>query len=201
MLIRSTGRRPRLRLPTAAVAVAALLATASCGASGEQSSADTETLSLAVQNTPNSFDPAQLLSGTQAYVWSALYDTLLTVDNKGELQPNAAESWAYSGDRKTLTLKLRQGMTFTCGAPVTAAAVKATLDRTLSTPGPNSFTVASIESVDAPDERTVVLHLKEPDGALLRSLAAAVGVIGDPKTLDTERTALNPVGSGPYVPS
>ncbi|MEV5828730.1 ABC transporter substrate-binding protein [Spirillospora sp. NPDC052242] len=199
MLIRSTGRRLPLRLSTAVAAAAALLATASCAASGEQSSTDTETLSLAVQNTPNSFDPAQLLSGTQAYVWSAIYDTLLSVDNKGELQPNAAESWAYSGDRKTLTLKLRDGMTFSSGAPVTAAAVKATLERTLSTPGPNSFTVASVESVDAPDARTVVLHLKGPDGALLRSLAGAVGVIGDPKTLDTERTALNPVGSGPYV--
>ncbi|GGV29353.1 peptide ABC transporter substrate-binding protein [Actinomadura cremea] len=199
MLIRFTARGARTRLLTAVAAVAALLATASCGASGEQSSTDPETLSLAVQNTPNSFDPAQLLSGTQAFVWSAVYDTLLIVDNKGELQPNAAESWAYSDDRKTLTLKLRDGMTFSSGAPVTAAAVKTTLERTLSTPGPNSFTVASIESVGAPDERTVVLRLKEPDGALLRSLAAAVGVIGDPATLGTERTALNPVGSGPYV--
>lgn len=171
MLIRSTGRR--LRLLAAMVAVAALSATVSCGASGEQSSTDAKTLSLAVQNTPNSFDPAQLLSGTQAYVWSAVFDTLLTVDNKGELQPNAAESWAYSDGRKTLTLKLREGMTFTSGTPVTAAAVKATLERTLATPGPNSFTVASIETVETPDEHTVVLRLKEPDGALLRSLAGA----------------------------
>ncbi|RSN72015.1 MULTISPECIES: ABC transporter substrate-binding protein [Actinomadura] len=199
MLIRPTGQRPPLRLPAAVAAVAALLATASCGASGGRPPADAGTLSLAVQNTPNSFDPAQLLSGTQSYVWSALYDTLLTVDNKGELKPNAAESWAYSDDRETLTLTLREGMTFSGGAPVTAAAVKATLERTLSTPGPNSFTVASIDSVDAPDARTVVLHLKAPDGALLRSLAAAAGVIGDPETLDAERTALDPVGSGPYV--
>ncbi|MFV2214398.1 ABC transporter substrate-binding protein [Actinomadura sp. LOL_016] len=52
---------------------------------------------------------------------------------------------------------------------------------------------------DGRDERTVVLRLKEPDAALTHSLATTVGVIGDPKTLDTGRTALDPVGSGPYV--
>ncbi|GGV29398.1 peptide ABC transporter substrate-binding protein [Actinomadura cremea] len=195
MRIRPTG----WRLALTTVAVAAVLTTASCGASAEQSSADATTLSLAVQGAPNSFDPAHLVDGTQSYVWSAVYDTLLLVDNKGELKPNAAESWNYSDDGKTLTLKLRRGMTFSSGAPVTSAAVKATLERTMSTPGPNQFRLSAVETVETPDERTVALRLKEPDGALPHSLATAVGVIGDPKTLEAERTALNPVASGPYV--
>ncbi|TDC98360.1 ABC transporter substrate-binding protein [Actinomadura sp. 7K507] len=199
MRIRSSGRRLRPRALTAVAATAALLATGSCGGSGGESSTGTKTLTLAIQGAPNSFDPAQLMSGTQAYVWGAVFDTLLVVDDKGELQPNAAESWSYSDDRKTLTLKLRDGMTFSTGASVTSAAVKATLERTMSTPSPNQFKLSAVKSVEAPDERTVVLGLKEPDGALLHSLAMAVGVIGDPKTLDAERTALNPVGSGPYV--
>ncbi|MFD0899305.1 ABC transporter substrate-binding protein [Actinomadura sediminis] len=195
MRIRSTGRRPALT----ALAAAAVLATASCGASGERPAAAAATLSIAVQGAPNSFDPALLVDGTQAYVWSAVYDTLLMVDNKGELRPNAAESWNYSDDGKALTLKLRQGMTFSGGAPVTSAAVKTTLERTMSKPGPNRFRLSAVETVETPDERTVVLRLKEPDGALPHSLATTIGVIGDPKTLEAERTALDPVGSGPYV--
>ncbi|MEV5828724.1 ABC transporter substrate-binding protein [Spirillospora sp. NPDC052242] len=195
MRIRSTGRRRALT----ALAAAAVVATASCGAPGGRSSADAATLSLAVQGAPNSFDPAQLVDGTQSYVWSAVYDSLLMVDNEGELKPNAAESWNHSDDGKTLTLKLRQGMTFSSGDPVTSAAVKATLERTMATPGPNRFRLAAVETVETPDERTIVLRLKEPDGALTHALATTVGVIGDPKTLDTERTALDPVGSGPYV--
>lgn len=195
MRIRSTGRR----LALTALAATAVLTTASCGASAEQSAADATTLTLAVQGAPNSFDPVELTDGTQAYVWSSVYDTLLRYDNKGELQPNGAKSWSYSDDRKTLTLKLQDGMTFSTGDPVNSAAVKATLERTMKEPGQNQFKLAAVESVEAPDESTVVLHLKEPDAALLHAFTMAVGVIGDPKTLDSERTALNPVGSGPYV--
>jgi peptide/nickel transport system substrate-binding protein len=45
----------------------------------------------------------------------------------------------------------------------------------------------------------VVIELSAPDPALLTNLAFATGVIGDPKTLNDKRTALDPVGSGPYV--
>ncbi len=196
---RSSGRRMRPRVLTSVAAMAAILATASCGASDGRSSADGRTLTLAVQGAPNSFDPVELTDGTQAYVWSSVYDTLLTYDNKGELRPNAAESWSYSDDRETLTLKLQDGMTFSTGDPVDSAAVKATLERTMKEPGPNRFKLAAVESVEAPDASTVVLNLEKPDATLLHALTMAVGVIGDPKTLDSERTALDPVGSGPYV--
>ncbi|XVQ15026.1 ABC transporter substrate-binding protein [Spirillospora sp. CA-255316] len=199
MRIRPPGSRLRSRILTLTAAAAALLATAACGAGSQGSSADATTLSLAVQGAPNSLDPAQLVEGQQAYVWNSVYDTLLYADNKGRLQPNAATSWNYSDDARTLTLKLRQGMAFSSGAKVNAAAVKATLERSIATPGPNRFKFSSIASVQAPDDLTVVIKLKKPDGALLSSLSMAAGVIGDPATLNDPATKLTPVGSGPYV--
>ncbi|MQA33765.1 ABC transporter substrate-binding protein [Modestobacter roseus] len=204
MRTRTTGSRRTGRRLTAAFGVAAVLTTAACGGdsdssgSGGSQSGDAS-LALAINAQPATLDPAQLAEGQQAYLWTSIYDTLLTLDNEGQLQPNAAESWEYSADGRTLTLKLRDGMTFSSGDPVTAEAVRATLERTRTTPGQQQGKLAAVESVEAPDDSTVVLNLSEPDSSLLVNLAQAAGVIGDPATIENEDSVLDPVGSGPYV--
>lgn len=191
-------RSRKARWTVTAVVVAALLPLTSCGAPAS-TPPGSATLTLGVQAPPNSFDPVQLLEGQQMYIWSAIYDTLLYSDNDAVLRPNAAESWQYSDDARKLTLKLRSGMKFSSGAPVTAAAVKTTIDRTKTTPGPLQSNLGSLQSVEAPDDGTVVLNLSRPDPNLLGSLAQGNGVIGDPATLTSPNTALDPVGSGPYT--
>ncbi|MFC4376221.1 ABC transporter substrate-binding protein [Nocardia halotolerans] len=201
MLSKSLRSRVRTGLFTALVTVVTLSTATACGtdqSSGPSGSSD-GTLSVAIQGTPNSFDPAQLLEGQQAYVWAGIFDTLLYLDNDGKLQPNAAESWQISDDAKTVTLRLRSGMTFSSGAPVNAAAVKATMDRTKSTAGTMQNWLRSVNAIRTPDDHTVVLELARPDAGLLPSLAMGPGVIGDPATMSEARTALNPVGSGPYT--
>src|SRR3712207_8140627 len=49
----------------------------------------------------------------------------------------------------------------------------------------------SVASVEAPDDRTVVINLTEPDAALLTALAFGAGVIGDPATFEDPATALD----------
>jgi peptide/nickel transport system substrate-binding protein len=199
--MRSPLRRPRL-LRAAAITAAATVAMslAACAPGSEEPGApESAEMTLAMTGIPPSLDPAQLDLGASTYVWGSVFDTLLYLDNSGEIQPNAAESWEYSDDALTLTFTLREGMTFSTGDPVDAEAVKATLERTQATPGARSGDLAQVESIEAPDDRTVVLHLSAPAPALLTNLSSGTGVIGDPATLDTERTALDPVGSGPYV--
>lgn len=199
MRIRHPHPRSHVRALAALGAAAALLASSACDSqSTGASSSSSTTLAIAIYGTPNSFDPTQLLEGQQTYIWDSVYDTLLIQDNKGELRPGAAQSWHYSSDVRTLTLKLRTGMKFSSGTPVDATAVKATLERIGATPGPNQGVLASVASVEAPDATTVVIKLKRPDGSLLTSLSTAAGVIGDPKTMTSKSAALNPVGSGPY---
>ncbi|MDG9724372.1 ABC transporter substrate-binding protein [Streptomyces sp. DH41] len=192
----------RLRFLTAAATVAVLLTTAACSDDGAQSdkSSKTAKLSIAIQGTPPSLEPNRIDAGQSAYIWRSLYDTLLYVDNRGKVQPNAAERYEYSEDRLTLTLTLRKGMTFSSGAPVNAGAVKATLERTLEEPGPNQADLNNVvASVEAPEELSVVIKLKQPDGSLLWQLAAIGGVIADPATMTQKRSATDPVGSGPYT--
>lgn len=190
----------RSRVLTAIGAAATLLVASACGSGGTDSSeGGNGELSIAIQAPPGSFELAQLDGGQSSYLWSSLYDTLLYTDNKGQIQPNAGESHSYSGDRETLTLKLRKGMTFRSGTPVDAAAVKASLDHIRTTPGPNQAGLASIASVGTPDESTVAIKLKHADGALLANLSRVNGAIGDPAAMKRPDAATDPVGSGPYT--
>lgn len=187
-----------VRILAAVTVLVTLSALTACGA--EQSATPgTATLTVAIQTTPSSLDPAQLNDTEQGYLWSSLYDTLLQTDNTGKLQPNAAESWSYTGGGRTLTMKLRSGMTFSSGAPVNAAAVKSTIERTKATPGQVQGLLSTVTAVQAPDDGTVVFELSRPDAGLLPALAMGAGVIADPATVNQDRTALNPVGSGPYT--
>lgn len=201
MLCNSLRSRVRTGLFTALVAVVTLSTATACGTeqpSGPAGSRD-GLLSFAIQGVPNSFDPAQLIEGQPPYVWASIFDTLLYLDNDGKLQPNAAERWEISDDARRVTLYLRAGMTFSSGAPVNAAAVKTTMERTKKTPGPMQGWLEQVDTIQTPDDRTVVLSLSRPDAGLLPALAMGPGVIGDPATLDQDRTALDPVGSGPYT--
>ncbi|XVQ14489.1 ABC transporter substrate-binding protein [Spirillospora sp. CA-255316] len=200
MSIAPTPLRRRSRMVAATAAAATLLPAAACGG-GESSDSpsSSDKLSISIQGPPSSFDLTRIDAGQASYIWSALYDTLLYTDNKGQIRPNAAERFEYSDDRRTLTLTLRKGMAFRSGTPVNAAAVKASLDRGRTTPGPNQAGLAKVGSVATSGDLTVVVSLKSPDGALLGNLASVNGVIGDPATMTQPSTATDPVGSGPYT--
>jgi len=193
-------RKSRLLLGLALSVAAALVATG-CSPSTPDAPAAPETnlLAIGVQAPPNSLDPAQLHDGQQRYVWASIYDTLLLSENDGTISGGAAESWEYSDDALTLTLTLRDGMTFSSGADVDAEAVKVTLERTRDTAGPQQNNLSAIDSIDTPDPLTVVLNLSRTDPNLLVALSYGAGVITDPATIDSDTLALDPVGSGPYT--
>lgn len=200
-----SNKTPRRLTIGAAVAIVGLALTG-CGGASEPNTDNTQgakatdaKLAFAVQAPPNSFDPAQLHDGTQRFVWGSIYDTLIYNDNDGKLQPSAAKSWEYSDDARKLTLKLRDDMKFSDGDPVTSKAVKVTLERTKNTAGPQQSNLGAVESIDTPDDHTAVLNLNRPDPNLLVALAFGSGVIADPDTINDVKSALDPVGSGPYV--
>lgn len=206
MSIFRTDRQPfRLALLPAALLATALVLSGCSGSPEPASDASTapveeKDLAVAAFSGPNSLDPAQVVDGQQMFVWSSVLDTLLRKDPQtGELQPGAAESWEYNEDGTELTLKLREGMTFSSGDPVTADAVAQTMLRSKATPGSVQSRLAAVEDVVATDELTVVVSFAQFDPQFVDNLAQGPGVIGDPATMDEERTATDPVGSGPFT--
>jgi len=137
---------------------------------------------------------------THGSVRRAIFDTLLYKENgTGELTPGAAESWNYNEDGTELTLEIREGMTFSDGDAVDAQAVAATMQRTMNTPGAVQAKFAEVAEVSAVDDDTVVVRFEQHDPQFLPNLALGAGAIGDPDTIDEERTSTDPVGSGPYT--
>jgi ABC-type transport system substrate-binding protein len=187
-----------------AVAVAAITAlslgacTSSNGSSNTPgASSENKTLRLATGGAPATFKIGAWAGG-EAYLFLSVYDTVVGRDLEGKVVPGLAESWTYSDDAKTLTLKIRTGQTFSNGEPVDAAAVVASLEAARKGTA-SAQTLASITEVKTSDATTVVISLARPDAALLPILASTSGAVGAPKVLTAESSQLEPVGSGAYT--
>jgi peptide/nickel transport system substrate-binding protein len=88
-----------------------------------------------------------------------------------EIEPLLAESYEVK-DSLTYEFHLRRGVKFHNGREMTSADVKYSIERVLDpdTGSPWKAYVESVESIDTPDDYTVVLHLKEPFSPLLSYL-------------------------------
>jgi len=158
---------------------------------------------------PKSLDPATVTAVNDFRILMNIYDGLVRYkDGALEVEPALAESWTISDDGKTYTFKLRDGVSFHDGSPLTAEAVKFNFDRMLDEehpyhdtgPFPLSFFFSAIEEVKAPDPRTVVFTLNEPYAPFLSNLAYPTGLIVSPDAVKEhgENFGRNPSGTGPF---
>ena len=136
---------------------------------------------------------------------AAIFDTMTTLDDKGEAAPKLALSWTHSDDFRTWTFKLRPGVKFQDGTPFNAQAVKENFDRQKDPANKCrcAFYIAFINDVQAPDELTVVYNLKDPSVNLpaLLTLQSSNNVVQSPTAWKTKGDDYNrnPVGTGPYI--
>lgn len=155
----------------ASTAVAALM----IGSAGF-STASAET--VVTMNTVQIFgtiDPAKISDYTDYMAAVNLYDGLVTVDSKGNLVPELAESWSMSPDAKEATFKLRADAKFSDGSPVTAADVVYTVDRLLKiNQGPATLFAGVLKpgSVTAVDDKTVKFKLEKTFAPFLTTVPA-----------------------------
>jgi len=184
------------------VAVAAALALALTGCVGGGSGgggSKNESLSIGALVDVVSFDPSQSDVGHYMQYLQPAYDTLIWLDDQGELQPMLATSWEYTDAGNTvLELKLREGVEFSDGTPLTADAVIASLKRFQASTGPRASALASVADFEAVDDTTVRLTLSTPDPALTHNLALVAGMITNPAVADADLASV-PAGTGPYV--
>jgi peptide/nickel transport system substrate-binding protein len=107
---------------------------------------------------------------------------------------------------KTYTFKIRTGVKFHDGTPLTSADVKATYDKIINPPKgvPSSRKAffSMVDSVTAPDATTVVFKLKYPSGAFIPALATPFNFVYSKKDLDThgyDWHKKNVNGTGPFM--
>lgn len=127
-----------------------------------------------------------------------VYESLVRIDDDGEIQPALAASWELSEDRRTYTFRLRPGVTFSNGEPLTAESVKFSYDR-IAESWTNALgaQMAAVESTEAVDDLTVRITLATPSNRWLFTLASFVGAVFTPGGVDD--LANTAVGTGPYT--
>ena len=169
--------------------------------SGNEAAAG-EMFNIALTAPFTGFDPLRTNDSASTYVNAQIYETLYRIDpDTGESMPLlAADLPEYSDDGTTVTIKLREGVTFHDGTPFNSEAVKYTFDL-IKDPdfGSARASIAgSIESMECPDDYTIVFHLLYEDGVFTAKLAHTNSAIVSPTAQQNQDLMTQPCGTGPY---
>ena len=134
-----------------------------------------------------------------------IYDTLFAVDDKLDIKPQMVESWTTSPDGKLWNFKLRDGLKFSDGSPVTSEDVIASLGRWSKADSMGQTLIARGAAWAATDARTFTLTLNQPWGFVLDALAkpgAPVPFIVPARVIAATpagQSIADQTGSGPFI--
>lgn len=171
---------------------------------------------------PATLDPAYVCDITDNGYVSPLYATLLAYPRKTVAGPDGvtvtaedtsriigglARDYAVSDDGQTITLTLRDGITFASGAPIDASAVVASLKRALASGACGTYFMEAAQfgnttAIEAPDAKTVVIRLAKAEPLVIHALTQPNLGIVDVATVEAnggkEWLTNHAAGSGPY---
>jgi peptide/nickel transport system substrate-binding protein len=202
----TTTRRPRTPFYLVTLVLVVAVAAAGVAPGWTQTPRRGGILLAAIGAEAPSLDPHQEQTFATMQPVAPLYSTLLQIDPYS--YPNVigdlATEWNVSPDGLTYTFKLRSGVRFHDGSPLTSADVKASYEKIVWPPqGVRSIRAphyAAIASIETPNPQTVVFKLKYPSASLLTNFASPWNVIFPKKYLDKDPNYFknNAIGSGPF---
>ncbi|MFY9551771.1 MAG: ABC transporter substrate-binding protein, partial [Thermoanaerobaculia bacterium] len=168
------------------------------------------TLTVAVANPIAATEPGAYETNEEHEVLANVYETLVTTDATGNLAPALCERWGLGDDARSVRLHLRPDIVFSDGTPLTAAAVKASLERSIRLSKdqmPAAFVAifgvpeylegktGDVSGIAAASEREIEIRLRDP-------LPIFPSLLTDPRTAivaaSTGRGAGGPLGTGPF---
>ena len=172
------------------------------GSAEAGTSTDGGMFNIALTAAFTGFDPLRTNDSASTYVNAQIYETLYRINSEtGEYDPLLATDLPeYSEDGRTVTIKLREGVTFHDGTPFNSEAVKYTFEL-IQDPdfGSARASIAnSIESMECPDDYTIVFHLLYEDGVFTAKLAHTNSAIVSPTAQQAQDLMVEPCGTGPY---
>jgi|SRR5688572_13058115 peptide/nickel transport system substrate-binding protein len=163
--------------------------------------AQAQHLRIGLAEDPDILDPTMARTFVGRIVFSALCDKLFDLDEKLNIVPMLATSYQWSADNKSLTIKLRPGVTFHDGEKFNAAAVRFNLERHKTMAGSSRRgELAPVQSVEGIDDMTVRINMATPFAPLLAVLTDRAGMMVSPKAAlaASEKFGARPVCSGPF---
>lgn len=195
---RRPGRRGRARTAVLALAAVAMALTVSaCG--GSSGAGQSRTLTVVNPEIPQTLDPVKA-NTNDAWLEQLAYEPLIVEKADGSLAPGLATSWSYQGsDNKSFVLKLRRGVKFSDGSPLTADGVVAYLKYVAHGGALAPFFAG--ETFAAVDSHTVRITSEKPNPALPQLLTQRfdMGDVISPQALRSpSKLGTRTFGAGPY---
>jgi peptide/nickel transport system substrate-binding protein len=175
-----------------------VLVLAACGG-GEKKTAngggDANRLVIGLKSSPTNLDPRVGNDNASGRIADLCCSGLIKVTPEMDYAPDVAERWETPND-KTIIFHLNPNAKFQDGRPVTAQDVKWTYDSLMA----EGFTsskksgYSAVQTIEAPDPKTVIFHLKEPNGGIFDNLT--LGIL--PQNANADAMKMKPIGAGPY---
>ena len=184
---------PRMSLLVRALIISFLSGCAS------QTTGNPDVVTIALDQPPLNLDPRIGQDASSQRMAELMFNSLVKKNERLDIEPDVAVSWDMP-DPQTYVFHLRTGVQFHDGRPLTAKDVLFTfnsmLDGTVRT-SKSGHPYNLIESIESPDDYTVVFKLKEVFAPFLWNLARGViGIIPEGSGTDFNR---HPIGSGPFA--
>lgn len=167
-----------------------------CGGGAQTANKETDEIVIGSPSFANTLETTE-----QYFSWTVsrygVGETLTKFDEKGELVPLLATSWQRGEDGKSWSFKIREGVKFSDGTPMTAESVKDSLERTFNlNQRAATFFVPKNISVDGD---TLTIETEKPVTTLPGCLADPLFIIVNTQA-DTSKFAMEgPICTGPYV--
>jgi peptide/nickel transport system substrate-binding protein len=150
------------------------------------------------------FDPIWTTANITAYHGAMIYDTLFGIDADFQPQPQMVDAWEISEDQLTWSFRLRDGIAFSDGTPVTTADVVASVRRWAAKDGAGQHMMRRVRDLVAKDEKVFEIRLSEPYGLVLATLAKTSTPLcfimrQQEAETDPNEQVQTYIGSGPFI--
>ncbi len=184
-------------------AVAAAIALAACGSAKKGGGSGGGAITVGTTDSVIALDPAGSYDFGSLTIEENIYQFLMQVPAGQKAPvPDAAQSCSFTKPTE-YTCKMRSGLKFSNGDPLTAKDVAFSFQRVVDIANPNgpSSLLGSMKSVAAPDDSTVVFTLSHPnDQTWPFVLGTSAGPIVDSKVFPAKKLLPDTkvIGSGPY---
>jgi peptide/nickel transport system substrate-binding protein len=213
------SRRRALRALASGTVALSAAALAACGSDGSSSSSSSSTSSAGSSPAAGAAAPKQggklrvgslqdvfnlnpfiTAAGRDHHYLYQIYDALFAYKSDSLTpQPYLAQS-SEVPSKTEIVLKLRQGVKFQDGTPLTAQVVVQNLNAVIdpATKSVQAGLLKPVKNIEAPDAQTVRINLNEPSAAIIDYLSYNPGLMQAPAAL-TGDAATKPVGAGPFA--